>query len=157
MRRGSGVTQHQLVQSLPSITLAVIAAFCFAGAAVLQHRAVSAEPDPGSSTLSLRGLREQALLRRDSQSDRVSELRECGARERSARAHRHPSHETRGPAFPNRSAPLGRRFERYTRWQHTGWITERVEVLHVQEFLGLILDALVDCVRGAVTLGLVTG
>jgi hypothetical protein len=58
MRRGSGVTQHQLVQSLPSITLAVIAAFCFAGAAVLQHRAVSAEPDPGSSPLSLRGLRD---------------------------------------------------------------------------------------------------
>jgi len=52
------VNQHQLVLSLPSITLAVIAAFCFAGAAVLQHRAVSAEPDPGSGTLSLRGLRE---------------------------------------------------------------------------------------------------
>ncbi|MBV9922173.1 MAG: hypothetical protein JOY78_15150 [Pseudonocardia sp.] len=46
------MTQHQLVQSLPSITLAVIAAFCFAGAAVLQHRAVSAEP--GSGPLSLR-------------------------------------------------------------------------------------------------------
>jgi drug/metabolite transporter (DMT)-like permease len=52
------VTEHQLVQSLPSITLAVIAAFCFAGAAVLQHRAVSAEPAPGAGTLSLRGLRD---------------------------------------------------------------------------------------------------
>ena len=62
------MTQTQLVQSLPSITLAVIAAFCFAGAAVLQHRAVSerasepsapsAEPDRGTGTLSLRGLRE---------------------------------------------------------------------------------------------------
>ena len=59
MRRGSGVTETQLVQSLPSITLAVIAAFCFAGAAVLQHRAVAAEPpDRGTGTLSLRGLRE---------------------------------------------------------------------------------------------------
>jgi drug/metabolite transporter (DMT)-like permease len=52
------VTEHQLVQSLPSITLAVIAAFCFAGAAVLQHRAVSAEPGPATGTLSLRGLRD---------------------------------------------------------------------------------------------------
>jgi drug/metabolite transporter (DMT)-like permease len=50
------VTEHQILQSLPSIALAVVAAFCFAGAAVLQHRAVSA--DPGSSTLSLRGLRD---------------------------------------------------------------------------------------------------
>jgi drug/metabolite transporter (DMT)-like permease len=68
MRQGSGVTQTQLVQSLPSITLAVIAAFCFAGAAVLQHRAVSerasepsppsAERDRGTGTLSLRGIRE---------------------------------------------------------------------------------------------------
>ena len=52
------MTETQLVQSLPSIVLAVIAAFCFAGAAVLQHRAVAAEPDRGSGTLSLRGLRE---------------------------------------------------------------------------------------------------
>ena len=40
--------EHQLVESLPSIALAVTAAFCFAGAALLQHRAVSAEPDSGS-------------------------------------------------------------------------------------------------------------
>lgn len=54
------MTQHQLVESLPSIVLAVIAAFFFAGAALLQHRAVSAEPDPGtrSGALSLRGLRD---------------------------------------------------------------------------------------------------
>ena len=68
MRQGSGVTETQLVQSLPSITLAMIAAFCFAGAAVLQHRAVSerasepsvlsAGPHGGTGTLSLRGLRE---------------------------------------------------------------------------------------------------
>jgi hypothetical protein len=42
------VIEHQLVESLPSIALAVVAAFCFAGAALLQHRAVSAEPDTGS-------------------------------------------------------------------------------------------------------------
>jgi drug/metabolite transporter (DMT)-like permease len=58
MRRGSGVTETQLVQSLPSIALAVVAAFFFAGAAVLQHRAVAAEPDRGPGTLSMRGLRD---------------------------------------------------------------------------------------------------
>ncbi len=62
------MTQHQLVESLPSIVLAVIAAFFFAGAAVLQHRAVSerasepsrpsAAPEPGSGTLSLRVMRD---------------------------------------------------------------------------------------------------
>ncbi|MDT7578209.1 MAG: hypothetical protein QOH17_4542 [Pseudonocardiales bacterium] len=54
------MTELQLVESLPSIVLAVIAAFCFAGAALLQHRAVSAEPAAGtaSGTLSLRGLRD---------------------------------------------------------------------------------------------------
>lgn len=50
------MTRFEFVQSLPSIALAVVAAFCFAGAAVLQHRAVSAEPDPGERTLSLRAL-----------------------------------------------------------------------------------------------------
>lgn len=51
---------HELARSAPSITLAVVAAFCFAGAAVLQHRAVVAEPAPsaGGETLSLRGLRD---------------------------------------------------------------------------------------------------
>ncbi|HEY0814113.1 MAG TPA: hypothetical protein VGE11_12600 [Pseudonocardia sp.] len=54
------MTEHQLIGSLPSIVLAVIAAFFFAGAALLQHRAVAAEPDPSTrtGTLSLRGLRD---------------------------------------------------------------------------------------------------
>jgi drug/metabolite transporter (DMT)-like permease len=62
------VIQHQIAQSLPSIALAVIAAFGFAGAAVLQHRAVSerasgpsrssAAAESGAGPLSLRGLRE---------------------------------------------------------------------------------------------------
>lgn len=46
-----------------AIVLAVLGALCFAGAAVLQHGAVSAESDPSSGTrLSLRGLR--AITRR---------------------------------------------------------------------------------------------
>ncbi len=54
------MTETQLIHSLPSIVLAVIAAFGFAGAALLQHRAVSAEPDSGtrSGALSFRSLRE---------------------------------------------------------------------------------------------------
>ncbi len=60
------MTAHQLVQSAPSIALAVVAAFCFAVAAVLQQRAVSASPAcrphaaAGTGTLSLRGLGEIA-------------------------------------------------------------------------------------------------
>ena len=74
------MTQHLIVESLPSIALAVVAAFCFAGAAVLQHNAVSDNAvsgnavsgnavsankhhaSRGSETLSLRGLR--AVTRR---------------------------------------------------------------------------------------------
>lgn len=47
------MTTHQLAQSAPSIALAVVAAFLFAGAAVLQHRAVA--PGSGVRRLSLRG------------------------------------------------------------------------------------------------------
>lgn len=50
------MTTHQLAQSAPSIALAVVAAFFFAGAAVLQHRAVA--PGSGVRRLSLRGFAE---------------------------------------------------------------------------------------------------
>jgi hypothetical protein len=53
------MTTHELARSAPSIALAVVAAFCFAGAAVLQHRAVAGEPDEG---LTLRGF--SAIARR---------------------------------------------------------------------------------------------
>lgn len=53
------MTAHQLVLSAPAIALAVVAAFFFAVAAVLQQRAIAAEPAT-SGTVSLRGLGEIA-------------------------------------------------------------------------------------------------